>query len=162
MKNLKPKTRTMSKVAVVMLLSILIASCKKEEITPSPWYPEKNELGEDVLWVFESRVPCLDCERVKLALVLYGDSQTSVPSTYKMARVYVGKGNDRLTNEGTVNVTQGTSLSPQHAVYQLTTNAPTEYKIFWRINADLLFILNEDLTPRVGDAGHGYVLNRTR
>jgi hypothetical protein len=162
MRNLNPKVKTTSKVALVIVFSVFIAGCKKEEISLSPWYPEKNEMGEGVLWVFESRVPCHDCERVKLALVLYGDPQTSIPTTYKMARVYVGRDNNRLTNDGNVTITQGTSLSPQHTVYQLTTNAPTEYKIFWKINEDLLFILNEDLTPRLGDAGHGYVLNRTR
>lgn len=160
--NINLTNGTVAKVAVVFMMSVLITACKKELITFAPWYPEKNELGEGVLSVFESRVPCPDCERVKLALVLYGNTQANVPTTYKMARVYVGKDNIRLTNGGNVAITQGTSLSPQHTVYRLTTDAPNDYKFFWKIDENLLFILNEDLTPRVGDAGHGYVLNRTR
>jgi hypothetical protein len=79
-----------------------------------------------------------------------------------MARIYVGKNNDRLTNLGKIVVKQGTSLDSMHIVYYLSAGAPKEYQIFWKVTKDILFILDDDLTPRVGDAGQGYALNRTR
>jgi hypothetical protein len=79
-----------------------------------------------------------------------------------MARIYVGKNNDRLTNSGKIVVKQGTSLDSMHIVYYLSTGAPKEYQIFWKVTKDILFILDDNLTPRVGDAGQGYALNRTR
>jgi hypothetical protein len=48
--------------------------------------------------------------------------------------VHVGKGNERTVNES---------------------------RAFWAIG-DILFILESDLGPRVGTAGHGYARNRTR
>jgi len=34
--------------------------------------------------------------------------------------------------------------------------------VFWAIGQDILFILDQDGGPRVGNAGYGYALNRTR
>jgi thioredoxin-related protein len=148
------------KVLTIVVIAFCITFCKKEEVITTPWYPEINSNGDSVLAVYESRIPCPDCERLKLALVVYSNTQSNLPSTYRMALVYVGKNNDRLTNSGDMNVTKGTSLDSMHTVYQLTSGAPAEFRSFWKINEDLLFILDENLTPKVGDAGHGYVLNR--
>lgn len=144
----------------MMLFAFCAISCNKEEVIITPWYPEKNTNGDSILAVYESRVLCPDCERLKFALVVYRNQQTNLPSTYLMGRIYVGKNNDRLTNSGDMKVTQGTSLDSLHIVYQLTSGAPSEFRSFWKINDDLLFILDENLTPKVGDAGEGYVLNR--
>ena len=146
----------------VFAILLLMTSCKKEEAAIGPWYPETNANGDALLAVFESRIPCSDCERLKLGLAIYGNAQTNLPSTYMMSRIYVGKNNDRVSNSGNMIVTQGTSLDPLHTVYRLTSGAPVEYQSYWRINEDLLFILDANLTPKVGDAGHGYVLNRIR
>ena len=150
------------KLLAITLLIFLIASCKKDNDGLTPWYPETNSNGDPVLAVFESRVPCADCERLKLSIVIYGNTQTNQPSSYLMSRVYVGKSDDRLTNSGNLLVTLGTSLDPTHTVYQLSSGAPPEFQWFWRVNDDLLFVLDQNLEPRVGDAGYGYVLNRTR
>lgn len=151
-----------NKLLMVITIMFFMVSCKKDDDIIQPWYPETNTNGQTVLAVYENRIPCPDCERLKLALVVYGNTQTNQPTAYLMSRIYVGKNNDRLTNAGDVNITQGTSLDSLHIVYQLTSGAPAEYQSFWKINEDLLFILDENLTPRVGDAGHGYVLNKIR
>ncbi|MGH7209407.1 MAG: copper resistance protein NlpE N-terminal domain-containing protein, partial [Nitrospiraceae bacterium] len=68
--------------------------------------------------------PCADCETVKFALVLYRNPETSAPTTYLLARVYVAKGDERTVNAGTWAMTHGTKLDPQALVYQLDSNAP--------------------------------------
>jgi hypothetical protein len=149
-------------VATILSITLLMNSCKAQKNAPAPWYPATNTNGDSVLAVYESRIPCPDCERLKFALVIYGNTQTGSPSTYTMARIYVGKNNDRLTNSGEIVVKQGTSLDSMHIVYYLSTGAPKEYQIFWKVTKDILFILDDNLTPRVGDAGQGYALNRIR
>ena len=54
----------------------------------------------------------------------------------------------------------GTQLDSLAIVYHLDSNAPEKFKVFWKVSADLLFILDDNLLPRVGDAGYGYELNR--
>ena len=152
--------------ALLLICIVSIASgCNSQPTTPAtvePWYPATNENGDEVFAVFESRIPCNDCEKIKLALALYVDSETKLPTTFQMARVYVGKGNDRTINTGTWTITQGTSLDSQAVVYQLDTNAPEEFQYFWAIGEDILFILDQDMNPRVGTAGYSYALNRVQ
>lgn len=148
---------------LAVALLFFLVSCEKDEAQViSQWYPETNVSGDSVLGVFENKLPCSDCEKIKFAIVIYKSAQTDLPTTYMMARVYVSKNDDRLTNIGNISVTQGTSLDPEATVYQLDSNAPAEFRFFWRIDDNLLFILDENLAPRVGNAAYGYVLNRTR
>jgi hypothetical protein len=150
---------------VVSLIAIIITGCGNLTETPAatfaPWYPSVNENGDPVFAVFESRIPCADCEVIKFSLVLYWDQETKTPTTYEMARVYVGKGNDRTINKGTWTITAGTKLDPQAVVYQLNSNAPEEFLSFWAIGRDILFILDQDMNPRVGTAAWSYALNKT-
>jgi hypothetical protein len=151
---------------IVLLMSILIilSGCGYLAETPAtfePWYPSVNENGDSIFAVFESRIPCADCEVIKFGLALYWDRETKTPTTYEMARVYVGKGNDRTVNKGTWIITSGTKLDPQTAVYQLDSNAPQEFRSFWAIGQDILFILDQNMNPRVGNAAWGYALNKT-
>lgn len=146
-------------LAIMLTLVFSGADCKKDE-TPGPWYPITNENGEPVFGVFESRIPCPDCERMKFGLVIYKDAQTNMATSYFMSRIFVGKGNERTTNKGQLTTEAGTQLDSLAIVYQLDSNAPEEFKLFWKISEDILFILDKNLMPRVGDAGYGYVLNR--
>ena len=61
--------------------------------------PGDNARGDPVFAVFESRIPCADCEKIKFALALYRDRDTQAPTTYKLARVYVAKTDDRIVEE---------------------------------------------------------------
>lgn len=78
-----------------------------------------------------------------------------------MSRIYVGKGDERTTNTGQLSIETGTPLDSSAVVYRLDSNAPEEFNLFWKVSEDILFILDENHLPRVGDAGYGYVLNRT-
>lgn len=146
-----------------VILLVLCISCRKDNVDSlTPWYPETNANGDSVMGEFGSRIPCADCERLKFALVIYEDAQTKLPTTYTMARVYVGRDESRIINSGEIRVIHGTALDPAHIVYELTSGAPPDYKWFWKVDENILFILDSNLAPRVGDAGYGYVLNRIR
>ena len=152
-----------SKVLITAILVLLLIGCKKDQGSPLPhWYSETNELGDTVSAVFESTIPCEDCERLKFSIVIYKNAQTHLLTTYLMSRIYVGKSDERITNSGSIIISTGTSLDPLHTIYQLTSGAPAEYQSFWKIDEHLLFILDENLTPMVGDAGYEFVLNRIR
>ena len=56
--------------------------------------------------VFEGRVPCDDCERVKI-LTLHRDAKEDVPTTYVLGRVYVGQSDVHHGAEGDWEVTGG-------------------------------------------------------
>lgn len=151
---------------VLIALVIALGGCSHVQSSPpviQPWYPGVNERGDPALGVFESRIPCSDCEKIKFALALYGNNKTRASGTYKLARVYVAKSPEgRTVVDGTWTATRGTRLDPDAVVYQLDGNAPEEFRYFWAIGDDILFILDRDLGPRVGTAGYGYALNRIR
>lgn len=115
---------------------------------------------------FENHVPCeIDpapfegCDRVKFGVVLYRDADTDEPTTFLISIVRVGAGDDRETIEGTWRITEGTALDPQDLVYELDTAAPGHLRNYWPIGDNILFMLDEQLMPRVGDAAYGYALN---
>jgi len=161
----KLRFQWLGKVLLLIFILILATGCNTQPDTPAtvePWYPATNKNGDEVFAVFESRIPCDDCEKIKFALALYEDSKTQQPTTYQMARVYVAKGNDRTINTGTWTIIRGTSLDSQAVVYRLDANAPDEFQYFWVIGKDILFILDQEMNPRVGTAGYSYALNRIR
>lgn len=149
---------------LILLLSLsgLNGSCQKKlPASQLPgWYNTTNEQGHPLLGVFENHLPCSDCSRLKFALAIYKDPATGLPSTYVMARVYVAKSEDRETNTGIITMTQGTKTDPDAVVYKLDNNAPGEFRSFWKLSDDILFVLDSDMGPRVGTAGYGYALNK--
>ena len=121
-----------------------------------------NSRGDPLFGVYEGRVPCEDCNALKIGLALYRDDETWAPTTYKLVRVYVGKSDEQHVNEGVWRVDGEVEGYPDAVVYELVSSTPGEFESFWAINDDLLLILDEDGKPRVGDAGFGYLLSRTR
>jgi hypothetical protein len=154
-------------VAILAMAAWLIAANAPARQTAfPPWYPAANDSGDPAFVDFENHVPCTidhspadDCQRVKFSLVLYRDPVTDDPTTYLMSRVWVGVSSDRQVNEGTWSIEQGTALDPEATVYRLDTGAPEGLDAYWPIGDDILFILDEQLMPRVGDAAYGYALN---
>lgn len=151
---------------VAVIVWLVSANAPARQTAFPPWYPSANESGDPASVDFENHVPCSiddspaeDCQRVKFGLVLYRDPVTDEPTTYLMSRVWVGVSSDRHVNEGTWGIEQGTALDPQATVYRLETGAPEGLDAYWPIGDDILFILDEQLMPRVGDAAYGYALN---
>ena len=162
--NLQPITGLVLFIAVFFSIA---GSCRKENMESNmpPWYSEINQNGDSVYGVFENKLPCFDevFTKIKFALAIYKNAPTNLPTTYMMARVYVAKNeNGRITNTGDISISKGIPSDLTVSVYNLTSGAPDEFRHFWKINNDLLLILDNDLQPRVGDASYGYVLNRTR
>ncbi len=132
-----------------------------DPITFPSWYPLTNDQGDAAFADFENHTPCdVDqCDRLKFGIVLYRDA-SGEPTTYLMSRVHVAVSDERTVNAGTWSIATGTALDPDATVYLLDSGAPPEFDAFWAIGDDILFILDDDLMPRVGDAAYGYSLNR--
>ncbi len=152
--------------ALVVAYGVLAANQPARQTVFPPWYPAANDAGDPAFVDFENHVPCeIDdppaegCQRVKFGLVLYRDPESNEPTTYVMSRIRVGVSNDRQVNEGTWSIEHGTALDPEATVYRLDTGAPEGLDAYWPIGDEILFVLDEQLMPRVGDAAYGYALN---
>jgi hypothetical protein len=153
-------------LTVGVIVWLIAANVPPSPTAFPPWYPAANESGDPAFADFENHVPCAiddppadGCQRVKFGIVLYRDAVTNQPTTYVMSRVRVGVSSDRHVNEGTWSITRGTALDPEATLYRLDTGAPEGLDAYWPIGDDILFILDEQLLPRVGDAAYGYALN---
>ena len=152
--------------AFVVGVWVLSANAPAGPTVFPPWYPAANDAGDPAFVDFENHVPCeIDdspvesCQRVKFSLVLYRDPESKEPTTYVMSRIRVGVSDDREVNEGTWSIGRGTALDPEATVYRLDTGAPEGLDVYWPIGDEILFVLDEQLMPRVGDAAYGYALN---
>ncbi len=153
--------------AVVVVLVFATRGGPPQPQSFGPWYPLVNHDGDPAVADFENHVPCAiddppvaDCQRVKFGIVLYRDSATGEPTTYLISIVRVGVSDTRETHEGTWSLGEGTGLDPEATIYRLDTGAPEHLRSYWPIGEDILYLLDENGMPRVGDAAYGYALNR--
>jgi hypothetical protein len=112
--------------------------------------------------VFEGRIPCGDCERIKVRLTLHRNPANNAATEYLLERIYVGKGNDRETTRGTWKTVDAPLPDRYGVAYRLDQTSPVDFSFYMPVGANLLLFLNEDLQPRVGDASHSFTLSRTR
>ncbi len=135
----------------------------KAPTTFEPPYPEVNANGDTILAVFEGRVSCpvVICVggRMKVQLTLYQNQETKAPTTYWLGLIG-SKGNDRIVTQGALTVRHGVKDYPQAVVYELDSNANRDFRYYWKVNDDILFLLDENLSPKVGDNAWGYMLGR--
>jgi hypothetical protein len=115
---------------------------------------------DSLLGVFEGKIPCDDCERIKVRLSLYVKENNS--AGYTLERIYVGKGDDRTTNSGNWTISQGIKVNPNALVYILDSNSPTDFRYYYAVDDNLLLMLNGTMDLKVGDASGSYTLSRTR
>jgi hypothetical protein len=153
--------------AVAWLIGL--AACAQQPATPiAPWYPAVDEGGNPVSALFEGRVPCSEpalrgCDKVKVALALYRDRSGAL-KTYRLGRVYVAEspqGSLQVVS-GAATSTRGTKLDASAVVIQLDEKAPAEFRAYWAIGENILFVLDAERAPKVGTASWSYVLNRNR
>ncbi|MCY1075109.1 copper resistance protein NlpE N-terminal domain-containing protein [Archangium lansingense] len=112
--------------------------------------------------VFEGRVPCGDCERIKVGLALHRNESDGSPSRYYLERIYVGKGNERYPSSGTWTTSVGTPWDADAVVIHLDDSAPPEFATYLLVDEKVLLFLDPSLELQVGNAGHSFTLSRTQ
>jgi hypothetical protein len=137
-------------------LAIALAAC-----TSSP--PEPPPPGDGTVYgVFEGRFPCETCERLKTAITLFVDPETSAPARYSMRQVFVGQGDTAYDTDGSWSTSLGT---PRHADDLVITMRPDtgEPAIrYLQLDDNILLLLDDNLRLRVGNASHAFTLSRTQ
>ena len=155
--------RTMILLITLSVLS-LVGCVHPEPVqtTFDPSYPERRSVGDPILAVFVGRIPCAakGCEMRKIELVLYGRDDGQVPTTYWLGQIGVGMGNDRLVQQGTWTGRRGVQEYPDALVYALDTNADPSLQYLWRVNDEILLVLDQDLRPRAGTGAWGFMMSR--
>ena len=150
-------------ILATMLSVLALAACVHSDpvqTTFDPPYPERNGAGDPILGVFFGRIPCAikGCEMRKVELVLYGSEQ--VPTTYWLGQVGVGMGNDWLVQQGTWTSRRGVQEYPDGLVYALDINADPSLQYLWRVNDEILLVLDPNMRPRAGTAAWGFMMSR--
>jgi NlpE N-terminal domain len=149
-------------VAVAAIL-VLLNSHQHRRISATfdPPYPETNANGDPIRVVLEGRIPCsmTDCERLKVQLVLYEDRQEKTPTTYWLGIVGT-RGNDRVVTQGAWDIRRGVEGYPEGLVYALDQHADEDLRYFWRVNDNILLLLDRRMSPKSGNAAWGYMLSR--
>jgi hypothetical protein len=150
----------------ILLLSIAVlalSGCLHSntvQTTFDPAYPERNDAGDSIVAVFEGRIPCVDqaCEMRKVELVLYGRDAGRVPTTYWLGQV--GMGGHPLVQQGAWSTRRGLQEYPDGMVYQLDSGADPSLRNFWRVNNEIVLVLDQNMRPKAGDAAWGFMLSR--
>ncbi|MGB8765434.1 MAG: hypothetical protein WCD07_11685 [Burkholderiales bacterium] len=97
---------------------------------------------------------------MKVWLVLYQNRNTKAPTTYWLGVVGVGKGNDRTVTQGTWILHRGVKDYPEAVVYELDSNTPQDLRYYWRLNENILLVLDQNMSPKAGNGAWGYMLSR--
>jgi hypothetical protein len=161
-----------SKRAIFLVTAAVIASAgffalfqrgyfHRAAVTFDPPYPQVNAGGDPILAVFEGRTPCpvVNCEKLKVGLVLYHDRKESSATTYWLGIIGT-HGNDRVVTSGTWAIRRGVENYPDAVVYELDANAALDLRYYWRVNDDILLLLDRSMHPKVGNSAWGYMLSR--
>ncbi|MBI5645101.1 hypothetical protein HY970_03310 [Candidatus Kaiserbacteria bacterium] len=163
----------LSKSAIILVIVSVLAGTgaylfqngyfHKAPLTFEPPYPEINANGDPIRAVFEGRIPCVvtgvNCEKLKVGLVLYENEETKAPTTYWLGLIG-SKGNERVVMQGAWVERHGVSGYPNAIAYELDSNTPLELRYYWRVNEDILLLLDQRMSPKVGNAAWGYMLSR--
>jgi hypothetical protein len=143
----------------LLIVAIALAGCaQREAVDPIP--DRSPPAGSHLYGVFEGKVPCEDCERVKVRLALFRNSDSAGANTYLLERIEVYEGH-RVTSRGRWSSTRETVAGLDGLVYRLE-GAPDDFGWYLAVGDDLLLMLDRELTPRVGNASHSFTLSRTQ
>lgn len=126
-----------------------------------PLFPAQDDTGLARVAVYEGRLPCdlPGCDKVKVAIAVYG-ANGQQPTRYLLARVRVDGSDTRDLFSGSLSLTSGIQGYPEGQVWTLDAAAPADYARLWPVTPDILLILDENLTPRPGNASWGRMLSR--
>lgn len=151
--------RVASGVLVAISLQLCVTTCGDRATAPPDLTAPQ---GSELYGTFEGRVPCANCERIKVGLTLHRRVGDASPATYVLQQIFVGIGNERHVSKGTWTIIRGSAIDPDARVYLLDAHAPEEARRYMAVGDDLLLMLDDALVPRVGDAAHSFTLSRTR
>jgi hypothetical protein len=155
----------------LIILASMAAACGGSAVWRDIYLSKAFELpaGSSQYGIFEGRTPCGDCQLVKMSLTFYRGSD-GAPTGYKLARSFVGMGNDRYITEGEWKSVSG---GGHPVIYQLDANSPADlasYSVqgpkdevasFLPVGDDILLLLDQNLKPRVGNGAFSFTLSRT-
>jgi hypothetical protein len=152
------------RLPTLLLALSLLAACGEEQQSSGP--PALPIPLDNVLTgVFEGRVPSTsaDREKIKVRLMLSHDPISGAPTTATLEWVPVPPDAVvRHVHQGTWTIQTGTPSHPDAVVYLLDDAAPEGFGGYMAIGPDLLLLLNDDLSLRIGNASWSYTLSRTR
>ena len=113
--------------------------------------PSSEGLTKDtpgLVGVFFGHVPCEDCHRTKMLLILFKDPNGK-PKDYTLERIGVGKGNDRHITKGSWKYFRDPPR-PGATIYRLDAETPEAFRTFWAVDSRTLLVLGRDSQPLKG------------
>ncbi len=164
-------TSILTSIVVFILLSGVVWLLVGKNFTRmnyAPSFPNEDVGRPDLFAIFEGRTPCITedifkgCQLTKLRLTLFKDPKTNKPTTYKLARVSVGLGNDPYITEGNWAILSDKKTIPDADVYQLDEKTSIEYRWWLTIGKNILLELDQNQNIKVGNAAASYTLSKTR
>lgn len=127
-----------------------------------------NKDADNIVGVFDGRTPCqglakqinekvtTECIKIKWRLILYKDSITGNPGSYRLLGFIYKKDNPRI---GKWHIIKGTKANPEAIVYQL--DQPGESPLFLeKGDENILFFLDQEKKLMIGNRDFSYSLNR--
>ncbi len=120
--------------------------------------------------VFDGRTPCQEianehpemgasqsCFKLKWRLILNRDSVSQLPTTYVIRKIV---DNEPRDVSGKWTILKGTPANPDAIIYQIEPDKPDESISFLVADNDVLFILDKNGNPYIGNADFSFTLNR--
>ena len=95
--------------------------------------------------------------KVKWDLTLYHDPYTLSPTTYELRGTFY---RERI-GEGRWAILKGAKADPSAVVYQLDPDKPQGSLFLLKADDNILFFLDKERKPMVGNSSFSYTLNRT-
>jgi hypothetical protein len=103
--------------------------------------------GEVVLARYGGRLPCADCEAIRIELTLYCAGVRGAPTRYESHETYLGTrdGDREFRNTGRWTILRGTPNDPRATVYQLDFDNPERARSFLKLDENELTALDRSL-----------------
>ena len=125
-----------------------------------------NEKQSEITYI--GRTPCQeiaeeinikpgeDCFKLKWLLTLKFDPRTHEPTVYELART----GHRQSLIKGKWNIIKGSPSDPDAIIYQLDPDKSRGSILLLRADKNVLFFLDKQRNPLIGNADFSYTLNR--
>jgi hypothetical protein len=153
---------------IIALIFCASMFASEPQTSPTEIYAAKTAaetpVGPHIFGIFRGRTPCQDlagilnadaveaCNKVKCRLFLYQDPTTKQPTTYE----WFGK--TKWT--GKWSIAKGAKSNPSATVYRLETPDPKAQLAFLKLDDNVLYILDRNEAPLIGNIHFSYTLNR--